>query len=832
MKRFGGRLPKALRRVYRKKKDKKRTIRFLFRGTHGGEEAKVFFHGNKTNFTLAKHGGSVHELSYRLSTSDKLRWWTKIRIEIEKNQGALQFMPLKSKKQLEGKICCQAKTIKCLACKVGLTVADFCGKPDNAKFCEGKIICCQAQTPKCLACKAGLTVADFCAKSDNAKFCESKPISTADGGAREAANKADAAHAPNPGSTSFLDEESTSFLEEDVVADPTVTNAAAEGHLSAAKKAIAEWYKKNPKYKKSAEWYKKHHNMRKGLQYYITLDPVNSTTLRWGALWNCQGRVAYGDKKGMQKHYLRHKDEHKECNLTRSGQLSMPGNYTIYIAKAPILKAGVRIKRVLASSENRTAKVGKKEGHYEAVGYGNSSGTGRFFVFNKDLWLREFKNPPAVHQHWNVLQTRNGLEQWRGYIKLRRKRFGTTRSFIWYGVKNESSSINDFRVGDFLKPAPHEKCLYDSCRTVRVSGAKDPRVNGDYEQAMTCKLLEKLTATGKREKSVDIWKVWKMAKNDSAVVWSGMQSKGLYGWGIRQGSDQIYYDVGSNSTKKPKYFHHVAWSAMVERNNPAPKVQCMVAGHVVTPKLKKELEKAKKAKKALAAAKKANNTHPSSSSEPGSSKDTGKGSSFLTNKDSSAVFLQQREKLQRSWNLKIPDLPWTRRRRTTRRRRATPEQHAERKEKHQPLPAASCPTGEWNPNTEQHCKVASQFLGLQLGGHGHSGKSLPFFIEEPTKGCFYNKAQNASFFSPGIPGMPGPKTKGLRFAWICAPTSLKEMISVVGVCRGGNRLAYPHRTGFVPVSDRFQTGFRPVSDQCQTTVSSPMRSPCHSPSSA
>ena len=33
---------------------------------------------------------------------------------------------------------------------------------------------------------------------------------------------------------------------------------------------------------------------------------------------------------------------------------------------------------------------------------------------------------------------------------------------------------------------------------------------------------------------------------------------------------------------------------------------------------------------------------------------------------------------------------------------------------------------------------------------------------------------------------------------------------------GGNRLAYPHRTGF-----------RPVSDQCQVSVSSPIHSPCH-----
>ena len=41
---------------------------------------------------------------------------------------------------------------------------------------------------------------------------------------------------------------------------------------------------------------------------------------------------------------------------------------------------------------------------------------------------------------------------------------------------------------------------------------------------------------------------------------------------------------------------------------------------------------------------------------------------------------------------------------------------------------------------------------------------------------------------------------------------------------GGNRLAYPHRTGFRPVSDRCQTSVRPVS--CR------MRSPCHSVSSS
>ena len=47
-----------------------------------------------------------------------------------------------------------------------------------------------------------------------------------------------------------------------------------------------------------------------------------------------------------------------------------------------------------------------------------------------------------------------------------------------------------------------------------------------------------------------------------------------------------------------------------------------------------------------------------------------------------------------------------------------------------------------------------------------------------------------------------------------------------GVRRDGNRLAYPHRTGFVPVSDRFQTSFRPVPDRCQTSPSSP---PCTVP---
>ena len=40
------------------------------------------------------------------------------------------------------------------------------------------------------------------------------------------------------------------------------------------------------------------------------------------------------------------------------------------------------------------------------------------------------------------------------------------------------------------------------------------------------------------------------------------------------------------------------------------------------------------------------------------------------------------------------------------------------------------------------------------------------------------------------------------------------------VIRGGNMLAYPHQTGFRPVSDQFQTGFRPV--PCR------MHSPCHS----
>ena len=46
----------------------------------------------------------------------------------------------------------------------------------------------------------------------------------------------------------------------------------------------------------------------------------------------------------------------------------------------------------------------------------------------------------------------------------------------------------------------------------------------------------------------------------------------------------------------------------------------------------------------------------------------------------------------------------------------------------------------------------------------------------------------------------------------------------------GNRLAYPHRTGFRPVSDRCQTSVRPVSCRMHSpchSVSSPIHSPCH-----
>ena len=47
-----------------------------------------------------------------------------------------------------------------------------------------------------------------------------------------------------------------------------------------------------------------------------------------------------------------------------------------------------------------------------------------------------------------------------------------------------------------------------------------------------------------------------------------------------------------------------------------------------------------------------------------------------------------------------------------------------------------------------------------------------------------------------------------------------------GVSWDGSRLAYPHRTGFRPVSDRFQTSFRPVSDQFQTGFR-PVSDQCH-----
>jgi len=80
-------------------------------------------------------------------------------------------------------ICCEATTADCRACKHGLSVEAFCAKciveglndvgcrdclshvPETAQPTaeEPKRMCCQAMIPSCKACKLGITVDEFCA---------------------------------------------------------------------------------------------------------------------------------------------------------------------------------------------------------------------------------------------------------------------------------------------------------------------------------------------------------------------------------------------------------------------------------------------------------------------------------------------------------------------------------------------------------------------------------------------------------------------------------------------------------------------------------------------
>jgi len=71
--------------------------------------------------------------------------------------------------------CCMAMTAECMACTEGLTVEEFCSKPELAATAAGcprapaqpqPRACCMAMTAECMACSENLTVEAFCATVD------------------------------------------------------------------------------------------------------------------------------------------------------------------------------------------------------------------------------------------------------------------------------------------------------------------------------------------------------------------------------------------------------------------------------------------------------------------------------------------------------------------------------------------------------------------------------------------------------------------------------------------------------------------------------------------
>merc|ERR1712232_579531 len=72
-----------------------------------------------------------------------------------------------------GKICCQAVTASCEACKAGQTIDQFCKLKPITDGCIKQIKpCCLAMTAQCLACQKSQSVADYCKANPKTDGCE------------------------------------------------------------------------------------------------------------------------------------------------------------------------------------------------------------------------------------------------------------------------------------------------------------------------------------------------------------------------------------------------------------------------------------------------------------------------------------------------------------------------------------------------------------------------------------------------------------------------------------------------------------------------------------
>lgn len=78
---------------------------------------------------------------------------------------------LEAKKwQGESRVCCEAVTPDCEACKLGVSKPSYCKKFPKMEGCEKKV-CCKAMTANCLSCSKGVSVADYCKENPRTEGC-------------------------------------------------------------------------------------------------------------------------------------------------------------------------------------------------------------------------------------------------------------------------------------------------------------------------------------------------------------------------------------------------------------------------------------------------------------------------------------------------------------------------------------------------------------------------------------------------------------------------------------------------------------------------------------
>jgi len=80
----------------------------------------------------------------------------------------------------QAQACCKSYSPKCLACKKGISVKEFCarqpmhGCPKRPKNQLPSWACCKAYTPTCLSCSKGVNIEEFCAQQPM-DGCPNKP---------------------------------------------------------------------------------------------------------------------------------------------------------------------------------------------------------------------------------------------------------------------------------------------------------------------------------------------------------------------------------------------------------------------------------------------------------------------------------------------------------------------------------------------------------------------------------------------------------------------------------------------------------------------------------